>query len=242
MRNFLKNNALAILVCIFAVGAVGSATTITRPYSSADYAGGTKAVGSKVNAEFANIVSWLNNGNITSPNIGTGGVATSNLADLGVTTAKIDNNAVTPGKLSAPNIKVTSSSSLFTLSNTLTPATVTNLSTTIVASGVRPISVRLENNTGTYVSSGVDLPSGGIETIGANALTVGSNIFFVRDSSTTAHWPIALTAGSRVPCNFSYTEQNPAAGTYTYTVKASNGDASATGVAIFNCRLVVEEQ
>lgn len=241
MRTFLKNNLLAILVCVFAVGSFASATTITRPYSSSDYAGGTKAVGAYVNAEFQNIVSWLNNGNITSVNIGTGGVATANLASFSVTEAKIAAYAVTPGKLSAPNLKVTSSSSLFTLSNTVTPATITNLSTTITASGFRNLSVRLENNPGTYVSSGADRPSGGMETIGANALTVGSNIFFVRDASTTAHWPIAATAGTRLPCNFSYTEVLPPAATYTFTVKVSNGDASATGLAIFNCRLVVEE-
>lgn len=241
MRNFLKNNALAILVCLFAVATVGSATTITRPYGSSDYAGGTKAVGSKVNAEFANIVAWINGGNISSDNIATAGVATANLASFVVTEAKIAAYAVTPGKLSVRNLKITSSSSLFTLSNTVTPATITNLSTTIVASGLRPLSVRLENNPGTYVSSGVNREAGGVETVGANALTVGSNIFFVRDSTTTAHWPIALTAGSRVPCNFSYTETTPPAATYTFTVKASNGDASATGLAIFNCRLVVEE-
>lgn len=242
MRNFLKNNALAILVCLAAMGTFASATTITRPYGASDYAGGTKAVGAKVNAEFASIVAWLNSGNIDSTNIATSGVATANIQALAVTTAKIANLSVTPGKLEAANIKVTSSSSLYTLTNTVTPATVTNLSTTFTPSGLRPLSIRLENNVGNYVFSGNSIPSGLIEVAGAGALTVGNNLFFVKDGSTTVHFPIALTSGTRVPCSmFNYTEFSPSAGTYTYALKASNGNTSDTGISVVNCRLVVEE-
>lgn len=229
------------MVCLCAVGVFASATTITRPYGSSDYAGGTKAVGTKVNAEFASIVAWLNGANISSDNIATSGVATANIASFAVTTAKLNTASVTPVKLSTANLQISSSSSLYTLSNTETPATVTNLSTTITTTADRPVSIRLENNPSTYQSSGVAQYTGYIKANGAGSDTLGASLFFVRDSSTTAHWQVLSNGVETVPCSaFSYTENLPS-GTYTYYVKASTGDASSTGIAVINCRLVVEE-
>lgn len=246
MRTFLKNNALAILVCLFAVGSFASATTITRPYGAGDYAGGTKAVGSYVNAEFANIVSWLNNGNITATNIGTGGVATANIASYAVTTAKIVDAAVTKVKLSAANLAVTSASSLYVLSNTTLAATITGLSTTITTS-LRPVRVSLEANPGTYRSGTADLWPSYVNASGYNS-NLGSTLFFVRDGSTTASF--LVTSNSTLvdtpmhPCSgFSYTDFEPVAlgGTFSYSVKAANNAAAGSTLQVVNCRLVVEE-
>lgn len=236
MRNFLKHNLLSILVCLSVMTVISSATTLTRPYGASDYAGGTKAVGSKVNAEFANIVSWLNNGNIATDNIATGGVATANIASLAVTTAKINNGAVTKAKLDTANLKVTGSSSVYALTGTLVPATITNLSTTFVSNG-RPVSVRMEPNPGSYLNSGATLITSFVSTD-----TAGGNIFFLRDSSTTAHFNITIDHESH-PCSmFSYTELLLTSGnTYTFTAKASLTAVLNGTVNVVNCRLVVEE-
>lgn len=123
MRNFLKQNSLLVLVCLallYSFAATG--TTITRPYSSSDYAGGTRAVGSKINSEFESIVSWLNGGNISSPNIAPSGVATSNLADESVTQAKLADKTVATGSLTITSTSTTVSttaSNNATLSGTL---------------------------------------------------------------------------------------------------------------------------
>lgn len=247
MRNFLKNNALAILVCLVTVGTFASATTITRPYGASDYAGGTKAVGTKVNAEFASIVAWLNGGNISSENIATSGVATSNIASFAVTTAKIANQNVTFAKLEAPKISVTSSSSAYVLAESPTPATVTNLSTTFTASG-RPITVALEPVPSSYQLEGVTYYDGYVS--GSNNAAT-SALFFVRDGSTTAHFylrPITVTGplyDYRVyPCSsFRYTETALVQGEeYTFAVKVSTGVAAGDDAAfVYNCRLVVRE-
>lgn len=247
MRKFLKNNALAILVCLAAVGTLASATTITRPYGASDYAGGTKAVGTKVNAEFASIVAWLNGGNISSDNIATAGVATANIASFAVTSAKIATLAVSKDKLSAANLSVTSGSSLYLLENTVTPATVSNLSTVFTSQYGRPTRISLEPNPGTYQASGFSAHRSFIQAAGNGASSLGSAIFFVRDSSTTAHWQllsgIATASTDYLPCSgFSYTEIGLVAGvSYTYAVKASTGNASDTSIFVANCRLVVEE-
>lgn len=250
MRKILQKSLLwliPLLVAIYTYAAL--ATTITRPYSSSDYAGGTKAVGAKVNAEFQNIVSWLNGGNISSDNIATSGVATANIASFAVTTAKILDANVTLAKLESSHISVTSSSSLYqTLSEV--PATVTNLSTTFTPSG-RPITVALEPVAATYQNGGITRYDGFVS--GGNIASGNGNdaIFFVRDSSTTAHWqflPVSLGGGAwarqTYPCAaFRYTETGLTSGvSYTFALKASTGlSGSVSTVTVANCRLVVRE-
>lgn len=240
MRSFLKKNLLAIFVCLAATFAIASATTITRPYSAADYAGGTKAVGTKVNAEFQSIVDWINGGNISSTNIATSGVATTNIASFSVTSAKIDAGAVSLSKLAASSISVTSSSSAYSITSA-TPATITNLSTTFTASG-RPIRVSLEPVPSHYISGGNQTYGSYIQPSG----TAGDQnaIFFVRDASTAAHFPLktAISGANtpRYPCSVAdYTETGLISGvTYTYYAKAS---ADAGTLSVINCRLVVRE-
>lgn len=246
MRNFLKNNLLAIIVCLTVAFTYASATTITRPYSASDYAGGTKAVGAKVNAEFANIVAWLNGGNIGSDNIATSGVATANIASFAVTNPKLGYQSVTLDKLYPSSISVTASSASYSTTSEV-PAVVTGLSTTFVASG-RPVKVSLETNPSTF-STGT---YGGFLS-GGNIVTGDGNdaIFFVRDSSTTAFLRFApinvgggLFARPVHPCSaFAYTETSLVQGnTYTFALKASTGTTGASStVSVTNCRLVVRE-
>lgn len=248
MRKFLQQNLLAVLVCLVAVGTFASATTITRPYGASDYAGGTKAVGSKVNAEFANIVAWLNGGNIGSDNIATGGVATANIASFAVTNTKLGAASVSLDKLAASSIAVTAAAVYSTTSEV--PATVTNLSTTFTASG-RPVHVSLENNPGTWTFLGANRYEGYIT--GGNIITGDGEdaIFFVRDLSTTAMIKFApinvgggLFARPVHPCSsFSYTDTSLSAGvTYTIALKASTGTTGGfSTVSVVNCRLVVRE-
>lgn len=235
MRNFLKHNFLVLLVLFCAYAAVSWASTITRPYSAADYAGGQKAVGSKVNAEFQSIVDWLNGANISSGNIATQGIATSNYADSSVTLAK----------LGSSNLVVTSSSSAYQATGSVSPFTVTNLSTTITTNG-RPVVVSLEPAPSTYISSGSTFFGSFVRQF-ANPSGTSDALFFVRDSSTTAYFFLSNLSGAatiddmRNQCsNFRYTETSLAAGTYTFAVKIG---LAATGntVFVYNCRLVVRE-
>ncbi len=253
MRDFLKKNLLAILVCLFAAFTYASASTITRPYSAADYAGGTKAVGAKVNAEFASIVSWLNGGNIGSDNIATGGVATANIASFAVTTAKLNGGAVTLDKLEAAHIYVTSSSSVSQAAAQPTPAVITNLSTTFTATG-RPVNVSLEAYPAPYILNGVTTYGSGVTAIADGTIGASGAIFFVRDSSTTAHFPILNFVSSGIAvgaptytaipyqcADFHYTEIGLTSGvSYTFSAKASSVNGSSS-VIVLNCRLVVRE-
>jgi len=74
MRRFFN------ILLFFAISTTANATTIVRPYGASDYAGGAKAVGSKVDSEFDTIVNWLNGGNIASGNIAAFGVLKTNLS------------------------------------------------------------------------------------------------------------------------------------------------------------------
>lgn len=233
MRNFFKQNLLAIAVCMTVVATLGSATTITRPYTSSDYAGGQKAVGAKVNAEFQSIVNWLNGANIDSTNLAVSGVASTNIAS----------GAVTPSKLSALNYKITDTSSLYSLTGTVVPAVVTNLSTTFTSNG-RPARISLVPNTSQYMVLGTMTWGSGILPVLNNAGSIAG--FFVKDGSTTAHYVLddGLTATDSAwkQCSsFSYVETSLTSGqTYTFAFKASITPSTQI-VYVVNCRLVVEE-
>lgn len=215
MKNFLKNNLLSVLVTLSFCFTWASATTISRPYTSADYAGGAKAVGSKVNTEFQSIVDWLNGGNIS----------TGNIADLGVTKAK----------LAALGQQASSSSGVFNSIST-DATSVTNLSASITTIG-RPVMVMLQSATtihGGYIgfrNPTTNAPSG--------------NVALIRDSSTVSlHVLTAGTFSSGgstyVPCSAVSYMDTPSAGTYTYSVKIKSIVNSTTGVVEY-CKLVVYE-
>lgn len=249
MKQFLKHNFLILLVLFFGYAAYALANTITRPYTSADYAGGQKAVGSKVNAEFDTIVNWLNGGNISSANIQGGGVATSNIASQAVTSSLIANGNVGFTQLAASNLKITSSSSAFSFTN-LYSQVVNNLSTTITVTGTRPVRVSLDAAPATYLLSGSQV-YGSYVTF-QNSVAHGASgtdwaaLWFVRDGSTTAHFAqtIGKTNTSDVyqPCSSFWFIDQPAAGAHTYSVSATSAGSVQDTALIYNCRLVVREE
>jgi hypothetical protein len=236
MRNFLKHNFLILLVLFFGYAALTLAGTYVRPYGTSDYAGGQKAVGPKVNAEFAGITAFLNGGNLGSTNLSAQGVATSNIADAAVTVAK----------LGAGNLVVTDSSSNYQATGSVTPFSVTNLSTTITTTG-RNVLVSLEPYPGTYLNGGSATFGSFVRQFSSPSGT-SSALFFVRDSTTTGYFFLSNIVGAatisdmRNQCSdFHYHETNLAAGTYTFTVKV--GLAAVTdSVFVNNCRLVVKEE
>lgn len=249
MRNFLKQNFLVMLVLFFGYAAIALASTYVRPYSSTDYLGGQKAVGAKVNAEFQAISDFLNGGNIGSTNIAALGVATSNINDLAVTTGKINDAAVTFAKLAASNLKVTGTSSAFSITNSYSQA-VTNLSTTITTVGARPVTVKLEAAGGTYLLSGASKYDSYVAFQNASAHgspgTDFAALWIVRDGSTVAHYASEIgktgVSGVYKACSaFSFTDQ-PAAGSHTYSVYVTSAGSLQDTALVYNCRLVVREE
>lgn len=239
MRNFLKQNFLFVLGLFFGYAALEMSfgSTFVRPYGTPDYAGGQKAVGAKVNAEFQALSDFLNGGNIGSTNIATGGVATANLAA----------NSVTVAKMLTENLLVTASSSAFSITTAGgAPVTVTNLSTTITTTG-RSVYVGLEPAPATYLLSNIQTFGSYVMAITSTAAVNEDVLFFVKDGSTTAHFDIAgensNTEKIQLPCSsFHYIDAASLgnAGTYTYAVKVSQRQ-DADAVRVFNCRLVVRE-
>lgn len=235
MRIF-NNSLLILLAMVFAytAGQLVFGGTITRPYGPPDYAGGQKAVGTKVNAEFQSIVDWLNGGNLDSTNISVNAITTTLLRD----------NAVTLSKIAGPCCgypTVTSSSSAYTMS-TVTPATVTNLTTTFTSHG-RSLYVGLEPSTFPYVLNLNQTYGSYVKPSG----TAGdaAALFFVRDGSTTVHFnlPTSVTGANQpvYPCSsFHYTEDAAGAGTFVFAVKVSVASGADT-MSVVNCRLVVRE-
>lgn len=246
MREFLKRNALAlgVLFCGYAVFSLAQAGTFTRTYGSSDYAGGQKAVGSKINTEFNDLANFLNGGNI----------GTANLEALGVTTAKVATGAITPAKIASSNLKVTSSSSAYAMSSVV-PATITNLSTTYTSNG-RPVYIGLEAAPATYLSSLVATYGSSVTTTADPVKAFAGAIYFVTDSSTTAHFPlwnlvssgiaVGAPAYTGIPyrcADFHYTDSSMTSGvTYTISAKVSAATTSTAVVSVTNCRLVVREE
>lgn len=217
MKDFLKNNLISLLVCLAALSGFAAADTLTRPYSSVDYQGGAKAVGAYVNAEFQNIVTWLNTGNISSQNIAASGVYNVNRGPA--------------------NFKITSGSSLYT--NTGSLSSVTNLSTTITTFG-RPVLVRLEPANTAFLISSASTTKGYVTSSDSS----GAGSFFIlnRDNSTLAQQPIPYAGASNErlsPCsNYSFLD-TPTAGSYTYSAAVvSNPGVTAT---VAGCRLSITE-
>lgn len=212
MRRFFN---IAVL-CL--IPSLAFATSFTRPYGASDYAGGAKAVGAKVNAEFAYISSWLNGGNIATGNIAAFGVANTNLA--------------------MPNLGITTSSSSFSGQGP-NLVSVTNLSTTITTVG-RPVEIRLQNAYDLVTISSSQTTIDGVYSDDTTSTRPGSSVMFIRDSATVSRMAVPYK-GTNVynPCSsYSYIDQ-PSSGTYTYAVKVSNSGSNSTFV--YNCRLVVRE-
>lgn len=195
------------------------ATSFTRPYGASDYAGGAKAVGSKVNAELAYISTWLNGGNIASGNVASLGILRTNME--------------------AVNLKVTSTSSSFSGAGAAL-VSVTNLSTTITTVG-RPVAVQMQSAFDSVVISGAATTIDGVFSDDNSSSRPVSGVMFLRNSATVSRMAVPYHNSNKDfnPCaSYSYIDQ-PSAGTHTYAVSVSSAGSGSTYV--YNCRLVVRE-
>lgn len=222
MKQFLKNNLIAVVLCTFIVSAISYATTYNRPYSSTVYNAGTKAVGTYVNAEFQAIADFLNNGNISSVNIQAQGVEQSDLFY---------------------NMAITDASSLFIATGS-TSVQVTNLSATITTQG-RPVRLELIGTSTAYANSGTSTLASYLSSndaiFNASYLTFNRLNLSLGGSSTLSQQKINYneTLLYADPCSsYSHTDF-VAAGTYTYSVNVFSEPANSVVVA--GCRLVVRE-
>jgi len=206
------------IAVLLLIPSIAFATSFTRPYGASDYAGGAKAVGDKVNSEFAYISSWLNGGNIASGNV----------ANLGILRENME----------AVNLEITTSSSSFSGQGPIL-VDVTNLSTSITTSG-RPVEVKMQSAYDAVVISGSSTTIDGVSSDDTSSSTPGSAVMFIRDSATITRMAVPSQAGNVYnPCSsYSYIDQ-PAAGTYTYKASVSNAGTNTTYV--YNCRLMVRE-
>lgn len=216
--NFFKNNLVAMIVALFAFGGLSLATTYNRPYDSTDYAGGTKAVGAYVNAEFQGLTDFLNAGNLSSINIANGGIATANIAGGAVTPAKM-------ARLTDDSFSILSGS----ISSVSTTATVTGLEFSITTSG-RPVAI--------YVR-GLDLPnvSGYFAVVSDTSTSMLGSVYLYRNGVVLQNVRIGGTvpsgqegASNRFfypPSAFNFID-NPVAGTYTYSIRVSVDDANSS--------------
>lgn len=220
MRNFLKNNLISVAVCLMALGALSFADTYVRPYGATNYAAGTRAIGSVVNAEFESIKNWLNGGNISSENI----------AALGVATANIDDGAVTPVKMARLTpVDNTGSTLPFTASGS---CPTTGGALTITTSG-RPVYLNFRSN-----SSGSRFRMvTSLETI-AESGDLGSRVEILRDGSSVFTFVTSRAAVDVLgagPWEWSWPSSsfsvidNPTAGTYTYQVRVTDINSGVCG-------------
>lgn len=223
MRSIL-NIFLANVLCLLLAVNTAAASTITRPYGSSDYLGGAPAVGPKVNAEFDNIVTWLNGGNIASGNVASFGIATSNLADNSVTHAKLANLGQQRASLSVTSIATTAATSI--------PGSVT-LTTT-----GRPVFILLNGD----VPGSATLSSAvGISIASSTQTTIRGKVAIYRDGATVVCAQLFEEVKAVAEVGFKQTIPPssiacidvPTAGSHTYQVYGSTaGNSDATAVTL----------
>lgn len=216
--NFFKNNLVAMIVALFAFGGLSLATTYNRPYDSTDYAGGTKAVGAYVNAEFQGLTDFLNAGNLSSINIANGGIATANIAGGAVTPAKM-------ARLHAATDSITGTP----FTTVSTTATVTGLEFSITTSG-RPVFISMR---GINILGG----TGYFAVVSDTSTSVLGNVYLYVDGVELTRNRIGGTVPSGQggvsnrffypPSAFNFIH-NPVAGTYTYSIRVSVDDATSS--------------
>jgi hypothetical protein len=252
MKNFLKNNLIAIFVCSFLVSTFAGAGVVTRIY---EFSGGTKAVATQVNAEFDNIVDFINGGNIasnniaalgiTAANINSSAVTTAKIADLAVTTGKLADGAVTDAKLSISALTTTliadgavtrpkqaaltinKSGTVAIFTSTSTSFTdVTGLTVSITSTG-RPIWVGL-------VCVHSSSPCS-VYATNAASTNVEAEIKLLRDSVSImntyllATGTFASNSQMRTPAGTIWYIDEPAAGTYTYKIQVAVQSGTTAG-------------
>lgn len=252
MKNFLKNNLIAIFVCSFLVSTFAGAGVVTRIY---EFSGGTKAVATQVNAEFDNLVDFINGGNIasnniaalgiTAANINSSAVTTAKIADLAVTTGKLADGAVTDAKLSisaltttliadgavtrpkqaALTINKSGTVTLFTTTST-SYTDVTGLSVSITSTG-RPI----------YIGVACAHSSSACSVYGSNSsgTNVEVTLKLFRDALSIANTygvlgqTFASNSQVRIPPSSIWYIDEPPAGTYTYKIQTAVQSGTTAG-------------
>lgn len=196
----MKNILTSVFIAIFVSGVV-LAGTITRPYSSSDYAGGAKAVGSKVNTEFDTIVNWLNGANIASNNITALGISTSNIAAGAVTRPKLEALGESAVTISNVSTTTTSAQAIAGLSRTIT----TTGRPVFISLQAESITIGAQNSTS---SEKVDA----ILYIQRNGVTIRQ--FRMNFNKQTAETNISFS----VPLSLIHVDTGASAGSNTWTV------------------------
>lgn len=171
----------------------------------------------------------LKDDGVTTAKIDDDAVTTAKILNANVTTAKIADGNVTPAKLSASNTVVSASDSgaFSTASTSTAGVAVTNLSVSITTTG-RPVEITMKSNS----TTSYDIP--GLEASGS----LTGFIFFYRDATMLS--VETASQGETSPCSSVSFIETPAAGTYTYTVRAGLFLGSGT-MNVRECNLVARE-
>lgn len=214
MRKFLNSWLLVgvFLSALFSYAAV--AGTVVRPYGASDYAGGTRAVGSKINTEFDTIVNWLNGGNISS----------NNLAYLGIANSNLGAGVVTQDKLAAKSV---GTGAITITSTSTTSATVASDFATLTGTLGRPVVVGLKNTNfggGIIVSSSTNaFPQAEIQ-IWRDGSQLSSIPIGIRKNSGEANFSIVIP-----PTSIQHVDIAPGAtGTRNYFIKVLVNSSDVT--------------
>jgi hypothetical protein len=190
---------------------------------------------SSVDANRAVGTNHLKDASVTVAKLASASVGTSQLIDANVTQAKLAARA-TGTTVAAGGVAISSSCGVAYGNSTSSYTSVTNLNVTITALG-RPVKVALQSDGTTGSLSGFL-----INLNGSPPDPVAVGIF--RDSTQVAEYRIggSSTTSTPVPASSIVFLDQPAAGTYTYTVKMKAVSTGAgTSASIFNCVLIAYE-
>lgn len=173
---------------------------------------------------------------VTTGKLAAEAVTTAKIADENVTTAKLADNAVTPGKMSAQNIETsTSGSGSFTTTST-SPTAVTNLSKSITTNG-RAVLIMLQRDPSTSNAADISVTDSG-------GVAAGGYIHIYREGAEIAEFYLRAVGGGTTtislnvpPSIVSYIDE-PAAGTYTYDIRAKVDSGDTIGFADCILKLV----
>jgi hypothetical protein len=192
-------------------------TTSTLSFANT-FSPSTLAESAKVMQNFTAVSTLINTTGLGTNNIKDNTITAAKLEDGAITTAKILDANVTRAKLAALGQQTSSASGTFTTTNTSFTA-VTNLSISITTVG-RPVFLSMiadvANPAAVYGTS-----------------TDEHTLILKRGSTEVARWGVN---NSRVaPGGFMFIDQ-PAAGTYTYTIEAKA--PAAQTISVFHCKLM----
>lgn len=185
-------------------------------------------------------------------------VVTGGITDLAVTTAKINDLAVTTGKLAAGAVtqakraaagqQVSSSSGVFSTTNSVSEDDVTNLSVTITTTG-RPVFVGLIDD-GASVGIADQSYVGAIIPGSTTNVDVLAGFAIFEDLVAIARIQIGsqfdtgaaiASKGMWVPPSSLWTISVPAAGSHTYKVKAINLSSPSNSAVVKRAKLIAYE-